>query len=157
MSPYGPREARLTLRRTHDSATVFALLVIEDVTERRKLERQMADGSGSAPVLAPREKQAFEELGRKLNEATAQAPLHLQRQCRNQGRGAVTRPARAAAATASSESLPRILTDALERQGKPFAIIKDHKPAYARQNLAHLLGPSCMADLMQYDRRLAST
>jgi PAS domain S-box-containing protein len=66
-SPYGLREARLTLRRAKQAAAIFATLVLEDITERRLLEKQFA----AAPALATSDKQTFEALGRTLTQATA--------------------------------------------------------------------------------------
>jgi PAS domain S-box-containing protein len=66
-SPYGLRDARLTLRRANQSSPIYATLVLEDITERRLLEKQFA----SAPVLATSDKQTFEALGRTLTQATA--------------------------------------------------------------------------------------
>ena len=154
-SPFGLREARLTLRRPQDNASVFALLVMEDVTERRQLERQMAEGANMAAPLAPQEKQAFEELGRKLNEATATTPVAAPASKPKAEPAPIAEakpaPARSAAsATAQPESkLPRLLTDALERQGKPFAIMQNHKSAYTSQRLATLLGHHEVAGLMK--------
>jgi PAS domain S-box-containing protein len=154
-SPFGPREARLTLRRPQDNASVFALLVMEDVTERRQLERQMAEGANAGAPLAPQEKQAFEELGRKLNEATATTPVAAPASKSKAEPAPIAEakpaPARSAASvSAQPESkLPRLLTDALERQGKPFAIMQNRKSAYASQRLATLLGHHEVAGLMK--------
>ena len=154
-SPFGPREARLTLRRPQDNASVFALLVMEDVTERRQLERQMAGDASAGAPLAPQEKQAFEELGRKLNEATSAKPVVAptpkpKAEPAPIAEAKPTLARSAAAATAQPESkLPRLLTDALERHGKPFAIMQNHKSAYASQRLATLLGHREVAGLMK--------
>jgi PAS domain S-box-containing protein len=153
-SPFGPREARLTLRRPQDNASVFALLVMEDVTERRQLERQMAEGANIGAPLAPQERQAFEELGRTLNEATATKPVTapaLKPKAEPAAPlAAKPAPARSSPATTAQPELklPRLLTDALERQGKPFAIMQNHRSAYASQRLATLLGHHEMAGLM---------
>ena len=69
-SRFGQREARLTLRRPQQSAKVFAMIAIEDVTDRRQLEKQLHAPAGVPGVLAPKEKHAFEQLGQTLAAAT---------------------------------------------------------------------------------------
>ena len=165
-SPFGPREARLTLRRPQGSDQIFALMVLEDVTDRRKLERQMAEGVSTTAPLAPQEKHAFEELGRKLSEATSvavksAAPVALSTTPQEPKAEPATAPAAKAApqpqpAAASAKSaatatpqFPHFVTDALEKQGKPFAVMQGRKPAYASRKLAALLGYRETAAVMQ--------
>ncbi len=74
-SRFGQREARLTLRRPKVSAKVFALVAIEDVTERRQLEKRLQPADGVPGVLGPQEKRAFEQLGQTLAAAAAAPPI----------------------------------------------------------------------------------
>jgi PAS domain S-box-containing protein len=75
-SKIGPREFRITLRRL-DNATdpvAYAMLLLDDITERRALEKSLRDTATDSPT-AQRSKtsdeEAFHHLGRVLSEAAA--------------------------------------------------------------------------------------
>jgi len=135
-SPYGTREARFTLKRAAEGTSLFALMTLEDVTERRQLERRMTVAPPAAkapdmPKLEPQEKQAFDELGRTLASATAKPDAKPE-----------TKPG------LHAPSFPRALSEAFEKIPTAMAIAQNGRPAYANQNLAHLLGHDHVSDLM---------
>lgn len=143
-SPYGAREARFTLKRAAESSNLFALMTLEDVTERRQLERRMmlapealATAKAPEPVkLEPQEKQAFDELGRTLASAAKTNP-----EVKAEAKPSPPAPA-----------FPRALSEAFEKIPSAMAISQNGKPAYANQNLAFLLGHDDVSELMG-DRR----
>ncbi len=138
-SPFGLREARLTLRRAKTSPNVFATLVLEDITERRLLEKQLS----SAPTLAPNDKQAFEALGRTLNAATAEKPKTPKPlQAAQQDVNSPPHPAHTLAA------LPQQLRQALERNPSAFAIQKNSDTMFISESLARLCGYASTADAL---------
>ncbi len=68
----GQRDIRLTLQKLDSAAdpVAFAMVLLDDITERRALERTMSNRPQDAkPQLAAAEAQAFHELGRVLSES----------------------------------------------------------------------------------------
>ena len=80
----GQRDIRLTLRKLGTTAdpVAFAMMLLDDITERRALERAISTSAlglekdaGAKPQLAPAEVEAFHHLGKVLTElALLQAP-----------------------------------------------------------------------------------
>jgi PAS domain S-box-containing protein len=152
-SPYGEREARITLRRPQAPGTTFALVVIEDVTERRKLEREMA---GPTDRLAPAEQQAFEKLGRTLTQAAASSkPISTTLQPKTVKPPLVAVqpkivPVRAdPPRTAPQMQLPKPLQEAFERNPMAIAIVQGGKPVFANGKLLELLGHADFTSLAE--------
>ncbi|MBG1233478.1 sensor histidine kinase [Aestuariivirga litoralis] len=154
-SPYGTREARFTLKRATEGTGVFALMTMEDVTERRQLERRMT----LAPVakLEPQEKQAFETLGRTLAAAStpevatpyAEMPAEAPPQQDEQPVEAAPEVKATPSSKLNEASFPRALSEAFEKIPVAMAISQNGRPAYANQNLASVLGHESVSDLMQ--------
>ncbi len=151
-SPFGQREARFTLRRPHEGGNIFALIVMEDITERRQLEREMTT---LPDRLAPAEQQAFEKLGRTLHEAAATAPKPIIAPPKTvvilpEATPSKPRPVMMDVAKASLQvQLPKALHEAFERNQTPIAIVQSEKPVYANARLVSLLGHPDMAALLQ--------
>ena len=150
-SPYGEREARFTLRRPHEGGNTFALVVMEDITERRQLEREMAT---PAQGLGPAEQQAFEKLGRTLHEATTAAkPVSAPPKSKStvvETAAPKPSPVPMAVQRASLQvQLPKALHEAFERNQMAIAIVQAEKPVYANARLVNLLGHSDMTALLQ--------
>jgi PAS domain S-box-containing protein len=87
MTQLGERELRLTLRRLGDGeAQAAGVAILEDVTERRQLERELAQKPQSkaaaaptpppapAPRLSEAEQKTFAEIGKALKPDTAEKP-----------------------------------------------------------------------------------
>ena len=65
------RDLRLVLRKLDDQSGAFASLMLEDVTERRALERQILEHQSDAPAPpSPASRaESFEALGKSIEEA----------------------------------------------------------------------------------------
>ena len=150
LSPFGPREARLTLRRPMQGGTIFALAVMEDVTERRSLERAFAAAPPALPEkLAPAEQLAFEKLGQTLQQAAA---MSAPPEKKPEPAPVKPPPAPAAAPVARVEAtppVPKALTEAFERHPDAMAVIQNRKPVYVNAKLVHLLGHRSVSALLQ--------
>jgi PAS domain S-box-containing protein len=139
---FGRRDARLTLRRLSGEGANFAAIVMDDITERRSMERQLAEVS--APRIANAQQNAtanssdavaFEALARSLNDAIAKTDMP-------------GKPVAAAAAPAAKKieaakpapQPPRAIINALEGSGVALIICQDNIPAFASHKAAKLLG-----------------
>ena len=145
-SPFGQREARLTLRRPVQGGNVFALVVMEDITERRSLERAFSVVPPAPPEkLAPAEQLAFEKLGQTLQQAAAKpAPPEKKPE---------PAPAKPVAVQNTRiepmPSVPKALAEAFERHPDPIAVIQNNKPVYVNAKLVSLLGHRSLSSLLQ--------
>ncbi len=81
-SKIGPREFRLTLRRLGDTAdpVAFAMLLLDDITERRALESSLAGPvheNEDGRRFETSDAEAFQHLGKVLSESAAIATLDV--------------------------------------------------------------------------------
>ena len=136
-SLYGQREARINLRRKSETGTIFALAVMEDVTERRELERQLGQAPQPAArpteTLAPAERQVFENLGRTISQAAGPSPV-------NAPLPAELSPNPLPPPQLKATSLPLPLAMALEKANSALAIAQDGQPIFVNKRLVQLLG-----------------
>ncbi len=137
----GVREVRMTLQRLPEATGPFAMMLLDDVTERRALERQMA-----TPLQSPaQDALAFENLAKALNDTIKQdsvvkaAKLEVPKQVI--AAAIVPKPA--------AMHIPKTMLNALEQTGAAIAISKDGKPAFVSKKAATLLGYEKAADLFQ--------
>ncbi len=67
----GQRDIRLTLQKLDNASdpVAFAMVLLDDITERRALERTISNRPQSTKPLAPAEAEAFQQLGEVLNES----------------------------------------------------------------------------------------
>ena len=156
-SRFGQREARLTLRRPQQSAKVFAMVAIEDVTDRRHLEKQLQPLAAMPNVLGPHEKRVFEQLGQTLAAATGkivpQTPVSKVETASVVVAAPAPVPARVEPGkeiprAAAAPDVPSFLVEALDRSADPLAISQHGKPGYANQKLAALLGYATPGELL---------
>ncbi len=148
---YGKREARLTLRRLAGDNEAFAVLVMDDITERRNMERQLTEAPRSAePVISPQnDTQAFEALARSLNDAIGKSeekPALEKVKVAAVSQKPVQKASNALAAAAQP---PRAIVKALEGSGAALIIVQDGEPVYASQKVLQLLGLEFSAELFQ--------
>jgi PAS domain S-box-containing protein len=71
----GQRDIRLTLQKldTASDPVAFAMVLLDDITERRALERTISNRpQGAKPQLAASEAEAFHQLGKVLNESVVE-------------------------------------------------------------------------------------
>jgi PAS domain S-box-containing protein len=127
----GKREVRLTLRCLEDVGKPFAVMLLDDVTERRVMERQMAGGTALKPVLAVEDAQTFESLARTLKAAIKQdaaPPVKIEP------------PKIIAPAPTVMAQVPKIIRDALEQTGAQIAIAQNGQAVFASQKAAGFMG-----------------
>lgn len=142
----GQRDIKLTLRKLGTTAdpVAFAMVLLDDITERRALERVI---STSAPghekyitarsQLAPIEADAFHHLGTVLNAAVIdQAPL---------AKAAPERPRRKQAV------IPFAVTNAIDKLPKAILIAKDGQVLYANPKARELFGYASIEELVNDD------
>lgn len=124
----GKREIRLTLRKLNlPGDRPFALLLADDITERRALERQLsakqsADNTPAAK-LQPAETEAFNRLGRALKEEVGLAAKHAE-----------TAPRRVV------PSIPELLRGTIDRLERPVLITRDGQLRYGNPAAQRLFG-----------------
>ncbi len=142
---YGKREARMTLRRLTGDDEPFAILILDDITERRNMERQLAEMP--APTFtetvkpANNDAQAFEALARSLNAAIAKAEGKPEIQ------NVMTKAILEKAAPVAFP--PRSIVNALESSGTALIIAQQGVPAFASQKALQLLGFERSDELFQ--------
>ena len=153
----GKRDARLTLRRLSDAKGPYGLLVLDDITERRQMERSLAGGSILPPAPMLDERAAFEAVGKAVNDAVnevvktpvvakSSAPVPIN----------TVEPAPKAGPALDVHPRVRALFD---RKDEAFAIVQNGQAVFASQGLMALLKHTSMADLsgdnLFWDRFLA--
>jgi PAS domain S-box-containing protein len=141
----GKRDIRITLKRLDGEASAFALVLLDDVTERRALERQLtaapaseaapeaAPETAAAPVAAPpappklpdSDAAAFEKLGQALKEEIRQHPV----------REAATPPARR-----KLQRIPDQVRLPLENRSDAVLVAKEGQLLFANPAAARLFG-----------------
>jgi PAS domain S-box-containing protein len=164
---FGPRDIRLTLKQLdgEDAATAFALLMLEDVTERRALERQLApppaatapavpSGPAPEPVASTRARTlpepdaaVFERLGKAVEEGIRQLPAR-------EAAPAADLAVDAAADTAPRRRLQRIPDQVrlpLENRSEAVLVAKDGQLLFANPAAARLFGHETGEDVINDD------
>jgi PAS domain S-box-containing protein len=126
-SRIGPRDVRLTIRKLGDEA-VAALVLIDDVTERRALERRAAEhGDGTKPQgLLPSEVEAFDQLGKVLGGSVKPEPPPRRKPMQ----------------------LPDIVKNALDRMPEPLLIAKGGQLLYANPATLKVFGYDTVDELV---------
>ncbi|MEO9168860.1 MAG: ATP-binding protein, partial [Aestuariivirga sp.] len=143
-SPYGTREARINLRRKAEANSIYAFAVMDDVTERRELERQMAQAPAPTKpteTLAPAEQQVFENLGKAISKAAGPAPSQ-------QPKAPSLAPAAREVPLLKPVALPQPLLIALQKTTSAVAIVHEGQPLFANQRLTQLLGHADVTSLL---------
>ena len=153
---YGRREARLTLRRLSGAHGPFAILVIDDITERRNMERQLAELP--APVVVEASKpplndaHVFEVLARSLNDAISKV----------ESKPEVEKPKLEVAVKKEeprkpakpSVQPPRAVVNALEGSGAALIIAQDNVPAFVSKKALQMLGFERVDQLLENPKLL---
>ena len=136
---YGHREARLNLRRMPDASTAFAIMVMDDITERRSMERQLSDQlvpSKPAQVqsakFANQDAQAFEALARSLNEAIANSTE------KSEIKNKKYQPVETVKLPIAAQP-PKAIIQALEATNAALVISQQDQPVFVSQKALQLL------------------
>lgn len=135
----GAREVRMTVQKLPEGAGPFAMILLDDVTERRALERQMS----APPQSAVQDAKAFESLAKALNDTIKQD---------NAAQEIITAVVKPVVTTAQKPALmqvPKTIVNALEQTGAAIAITKEGKPAFVSTKAAEFFGHQVAADLFQ--------
>ncbi len=124
----GKRDLRITARKLTPSSGngAHALLLLDDITERRALERTLAPGLAPAPkaVAAESEVETFERIGKALKRETASAP----------------EAPPPVAARRPLPFIPETIRAAIDRLADPVLIAKDGLLLYANSKALALFG-----------------
>jgi PAS domain S-box-containing protein len=126
----GRREVRLTLRRLTDIEKPYALIMLDDITERRVMERQMAGIESSKPALASDDAQTFETLARTLKAAIKRDAAQIEK----------IEPPKAKTPTPIAPQIPKTIRDALEQTGAAIAIAQNGTAVFASEKAASFMG-----------------
>jgi PAS domain S-box-containing protein len=132
----GQREIRLTLQKLDTAAdpVAFAMVLLDDITERRALERMISNRpQGTRPQLATADAEAFHQLGKVLSESVVvQKPVP-------------EKPRRKAAA------IPRAVTNAIDKLAHAVLISKGAQLLHANPKVLEIFGYASVDDLINDD------
>ena len=133
----GRRVLRLTARKLASlpGEGAYALVLIDDITERRALERQLTDTPRTEPEAKPKlavaEAEAFDRLGQVLREVARPVPPVAE----------PPPPPRRKLAP-----IPDVLRDAIDRQADAVLIAKDGMLVYANPAARQMFGHDSAED-----------
>lgn len=153
----GKREARLTLRRLSDAEGPYGLLVMDDITERRQMERSLAGGSTMPPAPTIDDRAAFEAVGKAVTAAVNEA-AHAPAAAKPKA------PSPAAPVEATPKNQPALdvppkVRAMFDRKDEAFAIVQNGQAVFASLGLLSLLKhdsmPELCGDTLFWDRLLA--
>jgi len=129
----GQRDIRLTLQRLGATAdpVAFAMVLLDDITERRALERTISNGpQGVKPQLAAAAAEAFHQLGRVLSEAVAEPPPVPEKPRRK------------------PVVIPRAVTTAIDKLNHAVLICKGEQVLHANPKALEIFGYPTVDDLI---------
>jgi PAS domain S-box-containing protein len=151
---YGQREARLTLRRLTDDSGAFAIVVMDDITERRIMERQLSEHPAPAAVAEVQkpnsgDEQAFAALARKLNDAIRGSETHTEAEKSNTEiavvKSALNKPIKLSVAAQP----PQAIINAFENSGTAILIAQNAELVFVSQKALQLFGFENLAALQE--------
>lgn len=129
----GQRDIRLTLQKLDTAAdpVAFAMILLDDITERRALERTISNRPQEAkPQLGAAEAEAFHQLGKVLSESVAeQKPVP-------------EKPRR------KPVVIPRPVTTAIDKSVHAVLICKDEQVLHANPKALEIFGYASVDDLI---------
>ncbi len=127
----GNRDLRITARKLTPSGgtAAYALLLLDDITERRALERKLVPGQPAAPkaVATETDTEIFERLGKVLIQGTASSSAAAAETPPDPARRAVP-------------YIPDTIRTAIDRLAEPVLIVKDDLLLYANPKALALFG-----------------
>ena len=142
----GQREIRLTLRKLGSTPDLvaFAMVLLDDITERRALERSIStrsqdpDGySGAKPQLAAADAEAFHHLGKVLTDSVVErTPAAI---------ALPDKPRRKPAA------IPLAVTAAIDKLGNAILITKGGHVLHANPKACAIFGYASVEDFINDD------
>ena len=129
----GQRDIRLTLQKLDTAAdpVTFAMVLLDDITERRALERTISNHpQGAKPQLGAAEAEAFHQLGRVLNESVVDR------------KPVPEKPRR------TPVVIPRPVTNAIDKFGHAVLISKGDQVLHANPKALEIFGYGSVDDLI---------
>ena len=139
----GKREARLTLRRLSDVTGPYGLLVLDDITERRQMERSLTVGSTVPPAPTLDDRAAFEAVGKAVNDAVNEVPAAVPKS----KAVVLAKPVDPSPKAKVALDVPPQVRAIFERKDEIFAIVQNGKAVFASLGLMSLLQHSSMEEL----------
>ncbi len=140
---YGQREARLTLRRLTDESGAYAIVVMDDITERRIMERQLSEiaaptSATEPPKTSAGDAQAFEALARSLNDAIrgSEAQNETPKTAITVVKSAPRKPPKLSVAAQP----PQAIINAFENTGSAILIAQNEDVVFVSQKALQLFG-----------------
>ncbi len=130
----GPRDFRVTLSKM-DTGDGQILLLLEDVTERRKLERRLSSLAEVQPEPATRNAPVFTDPAQVMAEIGRQLSHSL-----NAGKTHAAVPVAEAPVFADATNIPEPIRQTLEQSAAAIAICQQGKPVYITQKALALFG-----------------
>ncbi len=132
----GQRDMRLTLRRLGPAAdeSAYAMALLDDITERRALERQYLATPAEAeprPRMAMDEREAFQHLGTVLGTSAS---------------------GQVAASWRKPIAIPAVITSAIEKIPDAVAITQGQQLLYANGKALKMLGFATFEELINHEQ-----
>ena len=129
----GQRDIRLTLQKLDTAAdpVAFAMVLLDDITERRALERTISNRpQGAKPQLGAAEAEAFHQLGKVLNEAVVEQKPVLEKPRRK------------------PVVIPRPVTTAIDKLAHAVLICRNEQVLHANPKALEIFGFGSVDDLI---------
>jgi PAS domain S-box-containing protein len=149
---YGQREARLTLRRLTEESGAYAILLMDDITERRMMERQLSEVPAPSSATEPQkpsagDAQAFAALAHSLNEAIRNSDAQTEKPKTEIAivKSAPSIPAKLSVAAQP----PQAIINAFENSGAAILIVQNEDLVFVSQKALQLFGFENLAALQE--------
>ncbi len=149
----GLRDIRITARRLNrpSDANAFAMILLDDVTERRALELKLTadeekagamaplDAATAVQTMSPHDAEAFEKLGKTLSEGSRHVPRPV---------AAVAAPKPDAPPRRKLPAIPDQVRVPLEARSEATLIAKDGLLLFANSAAAQFFGHATVEDVL---------
>ena len=147
---FGQREARLTLRRLTDESGPYAILVMEDITERRKMEQQLSEISAPAPAAetakqSSGDERAFAALAQSLNDAIRGSEAQIEKP-KTEIAVVKSLPTQVARHAPAAQP-PFAIVNAFENSGAAILIAQNSEVVFASKKALHLFNVESLSAL----------
>ena len=147
----GARDVRVTVRRLprRGEAQAFAMVLLDDVTERRALEQQLEQAepaaadvavAASRETLSASDADAFEKLGKQLKADVRHVPRREVETPATLEAKPETKPETPAPPRRRLPHIPAVLRVPLEKRAEPILIAQNGQLIYANPAAAAFLG-----------------
>jgi PAS domain S-box-containing protein len=140
---FGQREARLTLRRLTDATRAYAIVLMDDITERRIMERQLSEipapaSATETPKSSAGDAQAFEALARSLNDAIRNSDAQTEK-LKTEVAVVTSAPSKPAKLSTAAQP-PQSIINAFENTGAAIIIVQNAELVFVSQKALQFFG-----------------